>query len=337
MRGHDTHRNGPEPRADRREEAAAWHVRLEADACTEADWSRFEAWLALPGARDAFDDVALTVAEIETFAHDLRTRKPAWPPSARRRPHQPVMHPRRAGIALAAGASATAAAVVVAAFLFRPVAPHWTTFQTPLGGARTLTLADGSVLALNSATTVKVSVDAHARHVALAEGEMGVDVAHDSSRPFLIDAGGREVRVVGTRFDVVTHAGATRVTVERGVVQILADASAQAPLATLRAGQQFSQSTDGRAVIRSVDPSDALAWRTGRLVYRDAPLTEVASDLDRYWGRPVTVAPDARSVRFSGVLAMDSRPKVLHRLEALLPVRATRAGQAIRLDRTGPR
>ena len=103
-------------------------------------------------------------------------------------------------------------------------------------------------------------------------------MAHDAARPFIIDAGDRDIRVVGTQFNVLRHNGGLRVTVREGVVAVSpsADTSLRAEPVTLRVGDELER-LPGSTVwtLKQVDPSAAFAWRGGELVYREERLDEV--------------------------------------------------------------
>ena len=112
------------------------------------------------------------------------------------------------------------------------------TFAASADRAREVTLADGTRLHLNRGSRVQVRLASATRHVEMSNGEAAFDVAHDPSRPFTITAGDRQVRVVGTEFDIVRTVDRFDIAVRRGVVEIRdADTPAQSPpIARLTAG-----------------------------------------------------------------------------------------------------
>ncbi|MBS0298011.1 MAG: FecR domain-containing protein [Proteobacteria bacterium] len=327
----------------RRDEAVTWHVRLQSDQAGEADWLAFEAWLGQPGAREAYDAIDGVWAELDlhhdALAEALREPAPMSAPPAR----APL---RRAGAvrgrpsrrlwfgALGAAAAAAAAAVAVVSILPAVTQPHWTTYSAEKGHNRAIRLADGSSVTLGAGSTLKVSLDGANRRVVMDNAEAVFDVAKDPSHPFLIQAGDHQVRVVGTRFDVLRANGRVVVTVERGIVQVRRTAAGedQTP-AELHAGQQFQRRGSETAVVRTVDPREAMAWREGRLIYRDAELGDVVADLNRYYDKPLRVSPDAARLHFSGVLALDGEDQVVRRLELLMPVRGAAGDGALILQR----
>ena len=162
----------------------------------------------------------------------------------------------------------------------------------------------------------------------MADSEAAFDVAHDPKRPFLITAGEREVRVVGTEFNLRHRGGDLALTVRRGVVEVRPVDDPRALPARVAAGYGLNHrqgaDTDD---LSAVEPSAAFGWTRGQLVYADAPLSEVALDLSRSMGASIRVADAATGqLRFSGTLVIDDKVAMLRRLEAFVPLRAeTRA------------
>jgi len=328
---------------DRREGAAqdatAWLLRLDAPDATESDWLALQAWLeAAPEHRAAFDRLERVSAELKAAAPELLRAldAPSIITSAPRRRRAAVRGagPRQGTLwRMAAGLAAAAAALVVFVAV-RPPAPAPTDiYQTAKGESRVLDLADGSRIHLNSASRVAVRLEPKGRYVELTEGEVGFNVVHDPARPFLVAAGERHVRVVGTEFDVLRHQGRLRVTVLDGRVAVESPRGApRAEPVLLSAGDQLEHRAATRVwTVRRVDPAAAFAWRRGELVYVDQPLDEVVEDLNRYFSTPVQVAGAAAALRFSGVLRMDAQEAVVRRLEAFLPVSADRGAEGVTL------
>ncbi|MFC3070609.1 FecR family protein [Phenylobacterium soli] len=311
-----------------RERAVEWHVRLQSDAAEEADWQAFEAWL------DESSEHAAAYAEVDALWSELDDA-PAQPAeivtlkprvAARRGP------PRWAWPAAIAASLAIAAGVALNVGDFGGPAP--VTYETAKGATREITLADGTHVRLNSGSKISVALGRHERRVEMADAEAAFDVTHDPSRPFIIAAGDRRIRVVGTEFDVLRHGGQVSVSVRRGVVEVRAAQADAAgpPIARLTRGQRLEH-TEGAAGDRvgAVDPDKAFAWTQGRLVYEDARLEDVAADLNRYVAAPIVVAPEARNLRLSAVIDLDTEDAMVRRLAGFLPVSAVRDGDVYRI------
>ncbi|MDB5424760.1 MAG: anti-FecI sigma factor, FecR, partial [Phenylobacterium sp.] len=239
----------------------------------------------------------------------------------------------------AGGALAASLVAGVIVFANRPAAPDPAlTYRTAAGEVRDLALADGTKIKLNGASSLAVRLGRRARQVEMGDAEATFDVTHDPQRPFMIAVGDRQVRVVGTEFNISHHAGQTELTVRRGVVEVRPVDQPDAAPTRLLVGQQLHH-RDGASTstVSAVEPDNAFAWTQGQLVYRDAPLSRVAADLSRRFARPVRAAdPATAATRFTGVLVIDDEDAVLRRLEAFAPVKAEPVRGEILLRRRNP-
>ena len=315
------------------DQAASWFARLQGEAATGDDWLAFERWLvASPANAQAYERLEGLWVDLEnaTVVRDLGGR-PLLAAQRRRSQRRPD---RRAflgtGMAIAAGL-----AVAVGVGLWPSSGVATRNYGTQPGETRQITLADGTHIRLNAASKISVTFGRDARRVRMADAEAVFDVAHDSRRPFLIEVGDRQVRVVGTEFNLRHRADKVALTVRRGVVEVRPAGALQAEPTRVTVGQQFNH-TDGEtaSIIKVSDPEAVFAWTSGQLIYRDQPLSEVAADLSRRFAVPVRTADaGTAALRFSGVLVTDREQDVLRRIEAYAPVRVEHSGAAIVLHR----
>lgn len=303
------------------DEAVRWRVRLASDAVGQSDFLEFEAWVAIPKNREAFDRLDRLEAEIDDHADAVRRALTDAP-----RANGRAAWPR---VAFVAAALAAAAALVL--FLTKPPAPVWTTYTAPSTASLDVTLADGTVLHLNRRAHVDVAMTPTAR-LARMDGEVAFDVAHSPQRPFQIAVGDQQVRVVGTEFNVLHYQGQTTVTVRRGIVEVALPGRDDVSLRLLAGDQSAHRDGSGAFQRSRADPDAVMAWREGHLVYADAPLATVVADLNRYYDKPIRIRDaDQANLRFSGVLVIDAEDKVIARLEAFLPVDALNSAAGIEL------
>lgn len=320
--------------------AAVWHSRLRSDAESESVWTDFTAWLEADAAnRVAFDQVEALYSDLDLAVPSRQAIEHAAPASnivvlsGRRR-----FTPMRVGFA-GLGALAASLAVFVGIRL-TVVSPDAVHYATKTGEMRTIALADGTTVEMNTASRLAVTFSERERHVTLDQGEVLFRVAKDGARPFLVTVGGRDVRDVGTVFNILRDHARTVVTVESGKVSVSSgDAGARDMPVLLSAGDQLAAEDGAGDAVNHVDPSQATSWRQGYLTYKEAPLSVVISDLNRYFaGRIFLADKDAGVRRFSGVLKMDDEDAVLNRLSQLLPLVVDREGDgdvALRLKRPG--
>ncbi len=314
------------------EEAARWFVSLQGETATGEDWLAFERWLqASPAHAHAYERLESLWIDLEyaPVAKDLGGRPVT---AAHRLPgnrRAPEAVRRRAWMG-AGAAIAASLAVAVGVGVWSPgVATQ--TYVTPAGKTQDIALADGTHIRLNAASKITVSLGLDARRVEMADAEAVFDVAHDARRPFLINVGDRQVRVIGTEFNLRHRADLVDLTVRRGVVEVRPANALDAAPTRVTVGQELTHSAgEPGSILRVSDPDQVFAWTNGQLIYRDQPLSDVAADLSRRFATPVRTA-DARTaaLRFSGVLVTDNEPDVLRRLEAFAPVRVERTSTEI--------
>lgn len=315
------------------EQAAGWFARLRDEEATGDDWLAFEQWLA--ASRDhvaAYERLEELWVDLDDMAGGVMATldTPVSLAAHRAARVRPGLS-RRSWLAAGAGLAASVAIGVGVTNWATPTE----TYVTTAGQVRKVVLADGSRVWLNAGSRMEVRFARRARRVEMADGEAVFEVAHDPQRPFLIDTGDREVRVVGTAFNLRQRGDIFALTVRRGVVEVRPSGVPDARPARVTAGQRLIHTKgSGRSVQALANSDDAFAWTLGQLAYSDATLQDVADDLSRSLGTPVRVADTATGrIRFTGVLMLDDREAVLRHLEAFAPVRAERGPQGIVLRR----
>ncbi|MDR6625011.1 FecR domain-containing protein [Caulobacter segnis] len=314
----------PVSQASIQEVAADWFARLQGEPTLE-DWTAFQTWLeADPEHAAAYEAVEILWLDLD----DLPANEPKTAPLAADivplRPRS--SKPARRGLLMGLGLAA-AAAIVALALTPRLATPSYTDYATQRGETREIALADGSRLTLGSATALRVRLSREQRDVTLVDGEASFDIAHLENRPFVVTVGAREVRVLGTEFNILSHAGRLAVSVRRGLVAV---SGGQEGTVKLTRGQQLVQLPGESARTREVAPDQAFAWKSGKLIYDRTPLAEVVVDLNRYVATPIRVDPSAASVTVSGVLLIDEEAAMVRRLELFAPIVAeTMAGEVV--------
>jgi transmembrane sensor len=169
-------------------------------------------------------------------------------------------------------------------------------YRTELGEQRSVLLADGSRVTLNTASTIEVNLHKR-RWVRLVKGEALFEVAHDAARPFEVRAGNAVIGDVGTQFNVDMRSSATTVTVVEGQVAVNSGGpSESAGAQTAHHGSEsMSQAlilgANDRIVItplglgtpqHGVNVAAAVVWTQRQLMFEHRPLGEVAEEFNRY-------------------------------------------------------
>jgi transmembrane sensor len=181
-----------------------------------------------------------------------------------------------------------------------PVAPATAKLvATGVGARDSLTLSDGTKIVLGPLSSVKLyaAYGSASREVEI-KGDAYFDVVHDSSRPFTVYAGNATIQDVGTKFAVQANdSGDIGVSVREGAVS-LAQGKSPKPDAVLKAGDQGTIDRDGKVTARrGAATEEDMAWLNGKLVFREAPLSEVASSMRRWYGIDLQIADPALADR----------------------------------------
>ena len=306
------------------QQAALWALRLAGEDPVRAamDWDGLTAWLERdPAARPTLDRAEAALS----FVHLNRRELLADMERGRRNSRAP----RSSWI----WGTATASLAAAAWLLLMPRTPGPQVWQAPQNATLDVALSDGSKVTLDRSARLEVRLSRRERAVRLSRGSQALfDVARDLSRPFRIDVGTARVSVLGTRFDVDDTPGGLDVAVGRGTVAVEVAERQGSSAVRVEAGERFSRDLGGHVVVTRVAASNLGAWRSGELTYVDAPLAKLARDLSRYWGRPVTLAPGAVRLRFTGVLVIDTPAIMAARLGRLAPITVRDTGKGFVLQ-----
>lgn len=193
-------------------------------------------------------------------------------------------------------------------------------YATAVGEQRSIRLADGSVLYLNTTSRARIRFSDTARDIEL-DGEGLFVVAPDRERPFRVKAGHTTIQAIGTQFNVESRSGDIKVSVLEGKVKVADRAGQSATLERstefLGAGEEAVIANDGRIAKRtSPDVAAATAWRERRLIFHGETLEAIAAEVNRYNPRRFRIEGEAaRTKRLVGTFAADDPAALLRFLQ----------------------
>ncbi len=327
--------------------AADWLARREAGLSVD-EQAEFSRWLL------ADPRHAAIVEEIQAAWH--RLQKPRFTGQAdsvvRAVEAQVLRRAKRFRRRMLTGAVAAslamAAAVAVAFFPRQPTAvPREHAKSSVVVKPERRTLADGSVVELNTGAEIAVDFSTERRAVRLVRGEAHFVVTKDPSRPFVVSAGAVAVRAVGTEFAVQFAPAAVGVLVTEGRVAVERTAAPQVGLAAvgnsptlslaepavtyLDAGTRLTVPTMASAPLEpvrltSAETRAALAWRGMRVEFMDTPLAEAVALFNRQNRVQLALdADDLGAIRISGFFWADDPEGFSRLIEASADLRADRS------------
>ncbi|NGM67099.1 FecR family protein [Sphingobacterium sp. SGR-19] len=171
--------------------------------------------------------------------------------------------------------------------------PAYRIFSTGVGERKVVSLPDGSEVTLNARTSLRVDENAYgrsAREVELLTGEAFFEVAKDSSRAFIVQAGRLQTTVLGTSFNIQTYAEMEEqvISVYTGRVKVQRGNS---NLGTLEKGQRIRfEKQYANSTTDEFDTQQVYSWTSGKLVLQDAGFAELALAVKNTYG--VTLVAD---------------------------------------------
>lgn len=291
-------------------EAGAWLRRLQSGAATELDLQGFRRWRA---AHPAHGEAFARVRHQWNLMPEAMAARPEREMAVARTPQHSL--PRRVfllGTAVsAAGAAAAAVAVHPPLALWPSISELQADYRTATGEQRTLALAAGVALQLNTQTAMSRLDDGPEPGMRLVRGEVAVDL-RQARAPFALVAGPGRVLAQDAQFEVRHLDDGSCVTCITGRLQVAHAAGTR----ELLAGQQLRYGDQGFEPVRTVDTAQWSAWRTGLLIFRHTPLAQVIAEINRYRpGKVLLWATHLREREVSGRFTLASLDTVLLQIE----------------------
>lgn len=295
-------------------DAARWYARLRSPAASQADRRAWEVWLA------AAPEHQTAWREVEAVRSGIGHLPAGVAASTLGRLQSRRMVLRSLAIATLVAPSAWLA------YRVAPVAEWRADLRTSVGERRRLTLADGTLLTLDTSSAMDLRFDAQQRLLRLHAGRILVETAHSTTSarlaPFIVETRHGRAEALGTRFSVRTEADASCISVMHSAVRVATFAHPHEPT-ILHAGSRLRYDASGSHAVGAIAPSSD-SWAHGSLVVVDRPLGRLAADLARYRHGHVACDPSIAQIAISGAFPLDDTDRAFDLIAAAFPVRVTR-------------
>lgn len=216
----------------------------------------------------------------------------------------------------------------------RPASTETNTLHVPKGGSYRLRLPDGSIVALNSGSSITFPLDfgTKERRVKLI-GEAIFTVHRQESRPFYVEADDLVVRVLGTSFNVrvFPQDSDLAVTLVSGRVEVEREQHKQ----QLTPGEQaFALRSASGLQKRAVNLDDELAWQVGYFSFENQSIGPIMQNIARWYDIEIEFESGLSARKYSGRIARSrSLEDVLISLETLGDVKFHKAGRRVTVMR----
>ncbi|MBL4837574.1 MAG: FecR domain-containing protein [Kordiimonadaceae bacterium] len=323
-------------------EASEWVARLDGRDLSEKDKKEFRDWHARsPKHRQEFKVCAEIWDQFDTLWQEELL-------ADNDNRHKGIVPKKFKYGALVAASLAFFVMSMVGADVFNDKINHPLLYATQVGEYKKVTLADKSVMTLNTNSQIEILYSDKTRKIRLIRGEASFDVTKDKDRPFLVYAGYGLVRAVGTAFVVQLNRDKVEVTVTEGQVELAAyspetknlSLDAQPDnvpkiLASLNAGQRakFDTTIEKLETVPLNEIKKAVSWQTGTLFFDGETLEEVIAEFGRYTTLQIIISdPEIRGIKVSGMFVSNDASAFLNALDEYFDISVQRIDQVIYLS-----
>lgn len=197
----------------------------------------------------------------------------------------------------------------------------------PIGSRTVVQLSDGSEVSLNYGSRIKYprTFTGNTREITL-DGEGYFDVAHDPDKPFVVKTGSLNVTALGTEFNVQSYRddnliSATLVEGKVVIDKILPNEEFER-IGAMQPGQHVAYNIASERIISSQGNIEQyIAWREGKMVFDNTPITTVAGELSRKFNVDIEVASDIKDLTYTVIFIEDPLYLILDLMTEITPVK----------------
>ena len=195
--------------------------------------------------------------------------------------------------------------------------------HTRTGEVKTITLADGTLVTLNTASSIDVHISASERQITLRQGQIMVQTASASAQPavktqpplFVISPHG-QMQALGTRFSVRLFDQHTRLNVYQHSVRITNTLGQQ-----VLCPEQHSVNFTDSVINKPINMLDHQGWTHNMLVVNNMPLPDFIAELNRYRPGLLRCDPELQHLQISGAFNTLKTDEALLAVENAFPVK----------------
>ncbi|MFN0293661.1 FecR family protein [Pedobacter helvus] len=192
------------------------------------------------------------------------------------------------------------------------------TLSVPRGTNYSVHLPDGTKVWLNSATSLTYpSAFLGKERKVILSGEAYFEVAKNQQKPFVIEANGSAVQVLGTHFNVSSYKDDDDVTTTllEGSVKVFNKHNS----VVLSPGKQAIVAAENKIIdIKTANTEEVMAWKNGYFVFADADMKSIMKDLARWYNIDVEFRGEVAKQYFGGTFSKKkSLEELLENLEDL--------------------
>ncbi len=202
-------------------------------------------------------------------------------------------------------------------------ADSWAEIHSPVGSRTQFQLPDGTQGWLNSGSSIKYPVNFMKHRDVEISGEVWFNVVHLSSEEFEVITPYFDVKVLGTRFNVIAYDDETtaEVILEKGKVLVLG--KNQEVKEELKPDQYLVYNKSTKEIIKtSIDSKNYTSWKDGLLIFKNVPMSEIARRLERKYNTEIILHGDSlKSAIFRATFQDENLEEICKMLATVAPIK----------------
>lgn len=163
-------------------------------------------------------------------------------------------------------------------------------YSSEKGSVSTIHLNDGSAIWLSSGTKMVIDKNEKGETIASLNGEAYFDMIPDPNRKFIVDLGKFQIRDIGTTFNVRAYESEQTIstTLIEGQIDLIKDSGKS--FMTVKPGEYVKyDKTSKEIAVNQQDPSIVTAWKDGKFVFIDQPLSEICLELENWYNVEIQI------------------------------------------------
>lgn len=177
-------------------------------------------------------------------------------------------------------------------------------YSSEKGSVSTIHLGDGSTIWLSSGTNLVIDKNKKGETIARLNGEAYFDLIPDPSRKFVVDVGKFQIKDIGTTFNVRAYESENIISTAlvKGKIELANDSKKS--FLTVNPGEYVEYNkTNNKVAVNQQDPSIVSAWKEGKFVFIDQPLSEICMQLENWYNVEIHIDdPKLANTRYTSVV-----------------------------------
>ncbi|MFY9152829.1 MAG: FecR domain-containing protein [Prolixibacteraceae bacterium] len=163
-------------------------------------------------------------------------------------------------------------------------------YSSEKGSISIIHLEDGSAIWLSSGTSLSLDKNKEGETTASLNGEAYFDLIPNPDRKFLVDLGQFKVRDIGTRFNIRAYQSEPQISTSLVEGKIEMMNNSEKSFLTVKPGEFVDyDKTTNKISVTQQDPSITTAWKEGKFVFIDKPLSEICNELENWYNIEIQI------------------------------------------------